>query len=46
MSVAVGQLLAFLKIGAVAFVIMGAFWLVIRLVEKRGRDKDGNGSNG
>jgi hypothetical protein len=44
MSVFVGQLYAYLKIGAVAFCIMGAFWLVIRYVEKKGREnnKDDN----
>jgi len=44
MSVAIGQLLAFLKIGAVAAVIMAGLWLIIRVVEKNGRDEgDGNG---
>jgi hypothetical protein len=40
MSVAAGQILAFLKIGVVAFAIMAALWLLIRFVEKRGREKN------
>ena len=40
MSVAMGQILAFLKIGSVAFVIMGILWLIIRAIEKRGQEKD------
>jgi len=38
MSVAVGTLLAFLKISVVAFAIMGVLWLIIRAVEKSGDD--------
>ena len=40
MSVAMGQILAFLKIGSVAFVIMGILWLIIRAIEKRDQGKD------
>ncbi len=41
MSVAAGQLLAFLKIAVVAFAIMAVTWLIIRVVEKKGRKKGG-----
>jgi len=39
MSVAMGQILAFLKIGSVAFVIMGILWLIIRAIENAARKK-------
>jgi len=42
MSVAMGQILAFLKIGSVAFVIMGLIWLLVRFIEKRANAKEGN----
>jgi hypothetical protein len=41
MSVGQGLLLAYLKIGAVAFAIMAVLWLIIRTVEKKGREKSG-----
>ena len=37
MSVVVGQLLAFMKIGIVAFAIMAILWAIIKIVEKSGR---------
>ncbi len=39
MDLAIGQALAYLKIFAVAAVIMGAVWAVVKIVEKRGQDK-------
>ncbi len=39
MSMAAGQALAFLKVGALAFVIMAAIWLLVRYVESRGKKK-------
>jgi hypothetical protein len=41
MSVGQGLLLAYLKIGTVAFTIMAVLWLIIRAIEKRGREKSG-----
>jgi len=40
-SVAAGTLLAFLKISVVAFAIMGVLALIVRAVEKSGREKNG-----
>jgi hypothetical protein len=37
MELAVGQALAYLKIFAVAAVIMGGVWALVKMVEKRGR---------
>lgn len=39
MSVAAGLSLAFLKMGAIALVIMVGVWLIVRSVEKKGREK-------
>lgn len=41
MSVGQGLLLAYLKIGVLAFAIMGVLWLIIRMIEKKGREKSG-----
>ncbi len=41
MSVAVGQIIAYLKIGAVGVAIMLPIWLLIRFIEKKGREKSG-----
>jgi|GEM_PF-3473165 len=40
MSVALGQALAYLKIGALAFAIMGGVWILVRYVEKKGAKKE------
>jgi len=37
MEMAVGQALAYLKIIAVAAVIMGGVWVLVKMVEKRSR---------
>jgi hypothetical protein len=39
MSVAVGQLLAFIKMGSIALVIIAVVGLIVRHIEKRGREK-------
>ncbi len=39
MSMAAGQALVFLKVGALAFVIMAAIWILVRVVESRGKKK-------
>jgi len=40
MSVAAGTLLAFAKISVLAFAIMAVLWVIIRTVEKGGREKN------
>ena len=37
MSVALGQVFVYLKIGVLAFAIMGAVWLLVRWIEAKGR---------
>ena len=41
MSKAIGQALAFLKIGVLALVIMLAIWGITKVIETRGRQKPG-----
>ena len=41
MSVVAGQLLAYLKIGAVAFCLMAVIWGIVKLIESRGRREIG-----
>ena len=43
MSVAAGQLLAFLKIGVLAFGIMAAVWAIVKLIETTGQRRNGGG---
>ena len=42
MSVAAGTLLAFAKIGVVAFAVMAVLWAIIRSIENSGREKAGD----
>lgn len=43
MSFLVGQAIAYLKIGVIALAVMAAVWAVVKIVEARGRRKNGGG---
>ena len=43
MSMAAGQLLAYLKIGVIAFGVMAVVWGIVKFIETRGREKIGGG---
>jgi len=43
MSFAAGQVLAYLKIGVLAFAVMAVVWAVVKVVEARGRRKNNGG---
>ena len=43
MSVAAGQLLAYLKIGVIAFGIMAAVWAIVKFIETKGLRRNGGG---
>lgn len=42
MSMAVGQLLAYLKIGVLAFALMAVVWGIVKFIETRGRAEIGD----
>ncbi len=39
----IGQATVYLKIGVVAAVVIGTIAMIVRMVEKRGAEKDGGG---
>ena len=43
MSFVVGQALAYLKIGVLAFAVMAVVWAAVKVVEARSRRKDDGG---
>ena len=43
MSFLVGQALAYLKIGVIAFAVMAVVWAIVKVVETRGRRKNDGG---
>ena len=43
MSFAAGQALAYLKIGALALVVMAVVWAVVKVIEARGGRKNDGG---
>ena len=43
MSFAAGQVLAYLKIGVLAFAVMAVVWAVVKVVEASGRRKNNGG---
>ncbi len=43
MDIFVGQAIVYLKVGVVAAVIIGTIAVIVRMVEKRGAEKDGGG---
>ena len=45
MSMAVGQAIAFMKVGSLALAVMAGVWAVVKVVEARGRRKN-DGGNG
>ncbi len=43
MSFIAGQALAYLKIGVLALAVMAVVWAAVKIIEARGRRKDGGG---
>ena len=44
MSMLVGQSLAYLKIGVIAFGLMAVVWGIVKFIEARAREKIGGGN--
>ncbi|MDP6574752.1 MAG: hypothetical protein QGI06_14710 [Rhodospirillales bacterium] len=43
MSMAIGQLLAYLKVAVLAFALMAVVWGIVKFIETRGRAEIGDG---